>query len=103
MTMIKRILPLLRRILGRVKKNMAILFMAFGGILIPLGFYLLVDGGEGFAWYAEAAVILGIMCFAFAVRLAQLEQKEAKEQKEKILEFLTSINQACDRIFKDKG
>ncbi|MBL7126331.1 MAG: hypothetical protein ISS58_03860 [Dehalococcoidales bacterium] len=72
---------------------MAAIMMTAGGLLIPLGFYLLVEKFAGYELYAKIAIILGVVCWGVAVRIVQKEEKKTEAQNKEILSLLTSIEQ----------
>jgi len=96
----KGFILLLKRLVGGVKNNMSALMMTVGGLLIPLGFYFIVEY-EPLLWYGRIAIVLGIICWGIAVRVVHNEEKESKKQNNEILNLLASISKSAEGLRED--
>ncbi len=83
--MIKKIMPLLRRIVGRLVKMVADSFTALGTILIPLAFYFRLE--YSWKWESLASVILGIICLTFGLLYSQHTENQERDRRNKEYEI----------------
>jgi hypothetical protein len=110
--MLKKLVSLIRRILGRIKENMSALFLSAGVMLIPLGFYFLAEEVIN-SWFDGIGVVLGIICLIMAYVYARSEKKEedkkyltqlliTKESSSDLLTELKELRQELKEVNSDK-
>lgn len=83
--MIKWFASLIRRIIGRIKENMVMALLSFGVMLIPLGYFFLLQGSSKIVVISgESTVVVGIFMFITAMIMTGLkENHERNETKER--------------------
>ena len=103
--MTKRLLPLLRRIVGRVNK-MIDYFLAWGNIYMPIGvifWVLAIDKGGSDAWrffiIGLVFVLVGLVAMSKAWRKVKTLEKEEGERFKKLITEIRGLRKAL----KPKG
>lgn len=74
-------------------------------ILIPLGFYLIIERPE-LTYAGPACVMFGLVFWVIAyfraIRKEKREQEERMEQREELRELLVNIHKELQRLNQDK-
>lgn len=88
------------RIVRRIKEHMDAIFLGMGGILIPLGFGLIVAyyqfGNGSFGNLGIASVIVGLGCWIYAVWFSSEKEKSNRQKQQELNDEI--INKLDDLI-----
>jgi len=91
-----RIPPIIRKIMGRLKKMVADIFIQYGAMGIPVGFAIMFGSYELFdGWLVQLGIWTGVIivlascyAFAYAYRRRKREYDDAQSQMKKQFEAL---------------
>jgi len=91
--MTKRFASLLRRIVGRIKEYMLVGALALSFMLIPIGYYFLIEGKSyTIGVIGEATVVIGFILFIIAfIKTIQEESRKNNEGKQRFDSLMTEI------------
>lgn len=95
--MSKKLTHLLGKIVGRIGKYMDAVFMTMGGILVPLGFFLLVARPD-IESYGILAVIFGLACWVFAFLLVRQSERLKELQRQADREVTNNLVKRADTL-----
>lgn len=84
---------LLRRIVGRLKKYMNAAILAFSLMLVPLGYYLAIEGPTSHAQMGGyLSIVIGIVLFMVAcLKGLEVERKRDESDKNRFDELMKEI------------
>ena len=106
--------PLLKRIIGGLKMYRIAVFMGLMAISIPLGFYLLIEGGEKLSILSLILLIFGVACIVLSIVAVQADKKESddkykeqlrltKEASSNLITEIKGLRGDVNKIIQDKA